>query len=131
MNHLNSIIVEGNLVRDVDFRVTKSGKPVSSFSVAVSRSYKSDGEYRRETSFFEVEAWGRNAEVSRSMGTKGRLVRVVGRLRQDRWQDTEGGNHSKALIVAEHLDFAPECKGCKKQGEEAPEESAYEEAAVE
>jgi single-strand DNA-binding protein len=64
----------------------------------------------KEVSFFDVEAWSKLAESCRSMGYKGRGVRVVGRLKQDRWSDTEGKNHSKVSIIAEHVEFRPDFK---------------------
>jgi single-strand DNA-binding protein len=44
------------------------------------------------------------------MGHKGRGVRVVGRLKQDRWNDANGKQRSKVTIVAEHVEFRPEFK---------------------
>jgi single-strand DNA-binding protein len=49
------------------------------------------------------------------MGHKGRGVRVVGRLKQERWQNAEGQAQSKVVIVAEHVEFRPE----NKKGEQA------------
>jgi single-strand DNA-binding protein len=43
--------------------------------------------------------------------TKGRGVRVVGRLKQDRWQDSDGKTRSKVHIVAEHVEFKPKFNG--------------------
>lgn len=40
-------------------------------------------------------------------GVKGRGVRVVGRLRQERWEDKEGGKREKIIVVAEHVEFKP------------------------
>jgi single-strand DNA-binding protein len=39
---------------------------------------------------------------------KGRGVRVVGRLRQERWTDKDGGNRERILVVAEHVEFKKE-----------------------
>jgi single-strand DNA-binding protein len=110
MNQLNSVIVEGNMVRRAELRLTKGGTPVSSFIIGVNRRYKSGEEYLHETSFFEIEAWNRLAELSGRMGEKGRLVRVIGRLRQNRWQDAEGKALSKVVIAAENLEFHPRGK---------------------
>jgi single-strand DNA-binding protein len=48
------------------------------------------------------------AENCYNLGRKGRGVRVVGRLKQDRWPGQDGKNHSRVMIVAEHVEFRPE-----------------------
>lgn len=107
MNSLNSILIEGNLTRDPELKATPKGTPVCSFSVASNRFYKQDEEYQKEVSFFDVEAWAKLAESCAEYLEKGRGVRVVGRLKQDRWQDQEGNPRSKVKIVAEHVEFKP------------------------
>ena len=59
----------------------------------------------KETSFFDVEVWARLAETCSEYLRKGRGVRVVGRLKQDRWQDGEGRPRSRVKIVGEHVEF--------------------------
>ncbi|GHU73119.1 hypothetical protein FACS189450_12270 [Spirochaetia bacterium] len=108
MNNLNSILIEGNLVRDPLFRSTPKGTPLCTFSLASNRFFKQDSGLEKEVSFFEVETWARLAENVYSLGKKGRGVRVVGRLKQDRWPGSDGKNHSRVTIVAEHVEFRPE-----------------------
>jgi len=62
----------------------------------------------KEVSFFDVETWAKLAEACNEKGKKGRGVRVVGRLKQDRWNDNEGKQRAKVVIVAEHVEFRPE-----------------------
>ena len=110
MNNLNSILIEGNLVRDPLLRSTPKGTSVCTFSLASNRFYKQDTGFEKEVSFFDVDTWGKLAEACYSKGRKGRGVRVVGRLKQDRWSDAEGKTHTKVSIVAEHVEFRPEFK---------------------
>ena len=110
MNNLNSILIEGNLVRDPLLRSTPKGTQLCTMSLASNRFYKQDAGYEKEVSFFEVETWARLAEACYAKGRKGRGVRVVGRLKQDRWNGTDGKQHSKITIVAEHVEFRPEFK---------------------
>ena len=105
MNSLNSILVEGNLTRDPVLATTPKGTSVCNFGVASNRFYRSDEEMQKEVSFFDVEVWSRLAERCAEELTKGRGVRVVGRLKQDRWQDKEGKPRSRIKIVAEHVEF--------------------------
>jgi single-strand DNA-binding protein len=110
MNNLNSILIEGNLVRDPLLRTTPKGTPVCSFTVASNRYYRQDAGMEREVSFFDAQAWGKLGENVSSLGRKGRGVRVVGRLKQERWNGSDGKSHSKITIVAEHVEFRPEFK---------------------
>lgn len=107
MNDLNSVIIEGNLTQDPESTVTKGWTTLCTFPVAVNRYYKKEGERFEEVSFFEVETWGRIAENCYEYLSKGRGVRVVGRLKQSRWEAEDGSNRSKIVIVAEHVEFKP------------------------
>ena len=117
---LNSILVEGNLVRDPILRATAKGTFVCTFSIATNRYYRQEADLEKEVSFFDIQAWGKLAEKAEKIGRKGRGVRVVGRLKQERWTASDGKNHSKVLIVAEHVEFRPEFK---KENAEKPTEN--------
>ena len=110
MNSLNSILIEGNLVRDPLFRSTPKGTPLCTFSLASNRFFRQESGLEKEVSFFEIETWAKLAEICSSFGKKGKAVRVVGRLKQDRWTGTDGKPRSKVSIVAEHVEFKPEVK---------------------
>ncbi len=119
MDDFNSIVLEGNIVRDPESRETPKGTQVCMFSIAVNKNYRTlQGERKQEVSFFEVETWGNLASNCARYCTKGRGIRVVGRLKQNRWQDTEGKNHSKVRIVAEHVDFKPRFSGQRERQQE-------------
>ena len=77
-----------------------------------SRSYKTAGERQEEVSFLEVHTHGKLAAVCAKHLVKGRSVRVVGRLKQERWQDSAGNAQAKVIILAEHVEFSPK----KKEG---------------
>jgi single-strand DNA-binding protein len=110
MNNLNSILIEGNLVRDPLFRSTPKGTPLCTFTLASNRFFKQDSGMEREVSYLDVEAWHKLAEHCYNLGHKGRGVRVVGHLKQDRWMGSDGRNHSRVTIVAEHVEFRSEFK---------------------
>ena len=116
MNNLNSILIEGNLVRDPLLRSTPKGTSVCTFSLASNRYLRQDSGMEKEVSFFEVETWAKLAETCCNLGKKGRGVRVVGRLKQDRWTGNDGKPRSRITIVAEHVEFRPEFK--KEAGNE-------------
>lgn len=106
MNSLNSVLIEGNLVRDPILAQTPTGSEVVNFSIASDRFYKKNDDWIKEVSFFDCEAWNglgrRVADIK-----KGRGVRVVGRMKQDRWTDNDGDPHSRVKIVAEHVELRP------------------------
>ena len=106
MNNLNSILIEGNVTMDPEIYVTPNGKSLCKFPIANNRYFKNkDQEVVQETSFVTVETWGALAESCGTYLLKGKKVRVVGRLRQDRWQTEDSQNRERYLIVAEHVEF--------------------------
>ena len=117
MNNLNSILIEGNLTHDPELSYTPKGTATCRFTVAVNRTWKQDEEFQKEVSFFDVVTWARLAETCAEYLKKGRGLRVVGRLKQDRWETAEGEKRSKVLIVAEHCEFRPEKKEKDLQNE--------------
>lgn len=113
MTNLNSLIIEGNVVRNAEVKDTSGGFQLATFSIAVNRYHKKeDGTYDQETSYFDVEAWGEVAKAVKEKAFKGGGVRIVGRLKQNRWQDSAGKTQSKVSVIAEHIDFMskPELK---------------------
>ena len=80
----HTIIIVGNLGRDPEMRYTPSGQAVTNFNVATSRQYTaSDGSQVKETIWFRVSAWGKQAEITNQYLRKGSKVLVEGRLIPD------------------------------------------------
>jgi single-strand DNA-binding protein len=101
---LNKVMIIGRLGRDPEMRYTPSGKPVTTFSVAVSRNWNtSDGERRSETEWFNIVAWGSLAEICKEYLTKGQQVYIEGRLQTRHWDDEKGGKHTSVEIVANEM----------------------------
>ena len=108
MNQLNSLILEGRLVRDAVLLEPIEGFKICKFSIAVNRWHKTkDNESVEEVSFFDVEVYGKTAEFCQSRGFKGRDVRIVGRLKQDVWKDETGKKQSKVYVITEHIEYKP------------------------
>ncbi len=98
---LNKVMIIGHLGRDPEMRYTPSGRPVTTFSVATSRSWSTaDGERHTETEWFNIVAWGNLAEICKQYLTKGQQVYIEGRLQTRRWEDFEGTKHTSIEIVA-------------------------------
>ena len=129
MNQLNSLILEGNLVRDSVLSEPVPGFKKCAFSVGVNRFYKNKkNEDVNEVSFFDVEAYGKMAEYCEEKAKKGRGVRVVGRLKQDTWKDSNGKSVSKVYVVAEHIEYRP-VKKTEEVSEAADTKTLAEKAA--
>jgi single-strand DNA-binding protein len=101
---LNKVIIIGNLGRDPEMRYTPSGRPVTSFSVATTRTWVSaEGERREETEWFNVVAWGTLAEICKAHLTKSHQVYVEGRLQTRGWEDEQGKKHFRTELVANEM----------------------------
>ncbi len=106
MNSLNQIIIEGNVCRQPEKRMFGNGFRVCTVPVAVDRRYKTqDGKTTEEVSYFDVDTYGNLADACEKWCPTGRGIRVVGRLKQERWKDEEGKAKSKIKIIAEHVEF--------------------------
>ena len=122
MRGLNRVMIIGNLGHDPEMRYTPSGKPVTSFSVAVSRTWRApDGERREETEWFNVVAWDSLAETCKQYLSKGQPVYVEGRLQTRKWDDQEGKKHSRTELVATHMIILGERRSQSTESQTAPE----------
>lgn len=101
---LNKVMIIGYLGRDPEMRYTPSGRPVTSFSVATSRTWTSaEGERREETEWFNVVAWGTLAEICKTHLSKNQQVYVEGRLQTRGWEDETGKKHFRTELVANEM----------------------------
>ena len=120
---LNKLMIIGHLGRDPEMRYTPSGKPVTTFSVATSRTWHSaDGEHHENTEWFNVVAWGGLAEICNQHLHKGMQVYVEGRLQTRRWEDAEGNKHFTTELVAKEMIMLGEKKDTLRTSFEQDEE---------
>ena len=110
-------------------RYTPNGQSVTTFSVASSRRYTTaDGERREETEWFNVNAWGRLADLCNQYLAKGRQVYVEGRLSSRSYEARDGQTRHVNEINLSDVQFlggrgarAPRAaEGCQKIGAPAP-----------
>lgn len=120
MNQMNQIIIEGNIVREPEIRELANGSRLAVFCMAVNRYHKkADGTFGQEVSYFDCEAWGKDADTVAKKGEKGIGCRVIGRLKQDRWKGSDGKSYSKVAIVTEHIDFLAKAERNEDESAEA------------
>lgn len=109
----HTVIIAGNVGRDAEMRYTPSGQAVASFSVATNRQYTaSSGEQVKETIWFRVSAWGKQAEICNQYVKKGMKVLVEGRLTADQgtggpriWTGNDGVARASFEVTAGTVRF--------------------------
>ncbi|MEO8105402.1 MAG: single-stranded DNA-binding protein [Candidatus Saccharibacteria bacterium] len=102
---LNQVTLMGNLTRDPELRQTPTGQNVTSFSLALNRSYKdASGEWKEVTDYIDIVAWGPLAERVNQYLSKGRRCLVQGRLQSRSWEQ-EGQKRSKVEVLANDVTF--------------------------
>jgi single-strand DNA-binding protein len=107
MSNLNQVNLMGNLTRDPELRVTPKGTAICTFSLAINRKWKDEGQQEREeVVFVDCEAWGKSGETIQKYVAKGRPLFVNGRLKMDQWEDkTTKEKKSRMKVVVENFQF--------------------------
>ncbi len=111
MASYNKVILLGNLTRDPELRYTAGGTAVATFGLAVNRKYRQGEEWKEETLFIDVVAFGKQAENIEKSLKKGRAVLVDGILRYRKWEDKQGQQRSKHEVSADVVQFLPQGQG--------------------
>jgi len=126
MASFNKVILLGNLTRDPETRVTANGNTICKLGLAVSRVYSTrDGERREETTFVDIDAFGKQAEVITKYMRKGRPLMVEGRLKLDQWETNDGQKRSKLAVVLENFQFI----GGRDDGGSGGSSNSYEQSS--
>src|SRR5215831_20058533 len=113
MANFNKVILAGNLTRDPELRYTPKGMAIAKIGLALNRTWKNEaGETKEDTTFVDVDAFGRQAEVIGQYLKKGRPILIEGRLRLDQWDDKQTGQkRSKLGVVLESFQFMDSGRG--------------------
>ena len=117
----NNITLVGNLTRDPELRFTATGRGVASFGIAVGRRYQVNGEWKEDTSYFNVTAWGQLGENASATLSKGMRCVVSGRLEQREYNNREGEKRSAIEVVADEI--GPSLKWATAQVERNPRDA--------
>lgn len=99
----NTVTLTGNLTRDPELRFTTGGRGVASFGLAVNRRWQQNGDWKEETSFFNVVCWGDMGENVATSLLKGSRVIVTGRLEQRGWETDTGEKRSVVEVIADEV----------------------------
>ena len=113
---LNKAVLIGRLGKDPDVHYTKSGIPISSFSIATNNVYKGkDGNMVEQTDWHKVVTWRKLAEISGQYLKKGALVCVEGQLKTRSYDDKDGVKRYMTEIIAETMQMLSSKKGAEQQ----------------
>ncbi|TYQ31485.1 MULTISPECIES: single-stranded DNA-binding protein [unclassified Pseudanabaena] len=116
---LNKVHLVGRAGRDPEVKYFESGSVVCKFTVAINRVTSNRDE---PPDWFDLEAWGKTAEIASNYVKKGSLVGVVGSLKFDRWNDrSTGEERQKSVILIDRLELL----GSRKDNEAASNSGSY------
>lgn len=106
MAAFNKVILIGNLTRDPELRVTNTGLSICKLGLAVNRSYTTkEGDSKDETTYVDIDAFGKQAEILSKYMQKGKPLMIEGRLKLDQWESSEGQKRSKLGVILENFQF--------------------------
>ena len=125
---LNQVTLMGNLTRDPELRQTPNGQNVTSFSLALNRSYKdSSGEWQEATDYIDIVCWGPLAERVAKYLSKGRRCLVQGRVQSRSWEQ-DGQKRNKVEVLANDVTFLDSRGGDSDSSSGSSEAGSTEEA---
>ena len=106
---INSVTLVGRAGRDPEVRYFESGKVVANLTMAVNRRSRED-----EPDWFNLEIWGKQAQIAADYIRKGSLIGITGSFKLDSWQDRKTGEtKSKPVVRVDRLDLL----GSKKESD--------------
>ena len=100
---INNVVLTGRVTKDIELKVTQTGKSVCSFSLAVERKFVQNGE--KVTDFINCQLWGKSAETLEKYGKKGMLIGIEGRLQTRKYTNQQGQTVYVTEVVADSFSF--------------------------
>ncbi len=120
---VNKAILIGNLGKDPELKYTPSGKAVATFSLATTERWTGqDGQKNESTTWHNIVAWGKQAEVIKEYLSKGRQIYIEGRIVNRSYDDKDGNKRYISEIVVQNFQFL----GTKGGGGGGPQQEAAE-----
>lgn len=122
MANLNRVTLIGNLTREVEVKYTPKGTAIADISIAVNRKWKDqDNQMKEETTFVDLTAFGKTAELAQQYLAKGSSCYFEGRLNLETWEDkTTQQKRTKMKVIIENMQFL----GSKKESGSQPQSAA-------
>jgi len=121
MANLNKVQLIGNLTREVEIKYTGKGTAIADISIAVNRKWKDDSGPKEETTFVDLTAFGKTAELAQQYLSKGSSCYFEGRLNLETWEDkATQQKRSRMKVIIENMQFL----GGKKDSGNSPQSAA-------
>ena len=111
---INNVVLAGRVTKDIELKVTPTGKSVCSFSLAVERKFVQNGE--KITDFINCQSWGKSAETLEKYVKKGMMIGVEGRIQTRKYTNQQGQTVYVTEVVADNFSFLE-----KKQNNDQPQ----------
>lgn len=103
---VNKVILIGRLGKDPELKYTPGGKAVCNFSLATSERWTGqDGQRNESTTWHNIVAWGKQAEVIKEYLRKGREVYIEGRIDNRSYEDKDGNKKYISEVVVQAFQF--------------------------
>ena len=112
-------ILDGNLTTDPETKKINNGKSITTFSIAINhyaKTSESDPNGGGDVSYIDVETWDKLADNCSEFLKKGKMVTVIGTLRQERWKSQDGTNRQKYKVIASSVRFDSFAENKKEKG---------------
>ena len=101
---MNTAILIGRLTKDPELRyIPSTGRPVATFTIAVDRAFKKDGQ--KQTDFFNIVVWGNQAESCANYLGKGSQVAIKGSIQNRSYETNNGEKRYVTEIIADNVQF--------------------------
>tara|TARA_B100000214_G_scaffold352824_1_gene308347 strand:+ start:892 stop:1281 length:390 start_codon:yes stop_codon:yes gene_type:complete len=98
---INTVTLVGRAGRDPEVRYFESGTVVANLTMAVNRRNRED-----EPDWFNLEIWGKQAQVAADYVKKGSLIGVNGSFKMDSWKDRNTGeDRHKPVVRVDRLEL--------------------------
>lgn len=108
---MNKVELIGRLTKNPELRYTKNNIPVASYTIAINSRY---GE-NQQTDYINISTWGKSAEFVNKYFQKGQAIAIVGRLKNNNYEDKDGNKRYTTEVISEDIEFVGNKKEEPKQ----------------
>ena len=115
---LNCAVLMGRLVADPELKTTSNNISVTSFRIAVDRSFVKQGE-EKQADFIDIVAWRSTADFVCRYFHKGSMIAIQGSIQTRNYEDKQGNKRTAVEIVADNVSF------CGSKVENGTQETSY------
>lgn len=105
MTAYNKVILIGNLTRDPELKLLNNGDTAGKISIAINYDKKVNGERQTDTTFVDIDIYGKNAETIQKYFSKGKPILVEGRLEMQKWKTQMNENRQKLVVRMDSFKF--------------------------